>query len=71
MICEHLRELYALCEQHQLRLGGSDLIRIVCKQCELDETCPSVIMDHYDSMSPDDEETASDDQPTGSGESPA
>jgi len=49
MVCSHLRELYDLCETNQLRLGGSDLIRIVCKQCNLEETCPSVLMDEYDS----------------------
>jgi len=48
MVCTHLRELYELCEQHQIRLGGTDLIRIVCKQCEQDETCPSTLMDEYD-----------------------
>lgn len=48
MVCTHLSELYQLCEKHQLRLGGSDLIRIVCRQCELEETCPSMMMDEYD-----------------------
>ncbi len=48
MVCGHLRELYELCEKNHLRLGGSDLIRIVCKQCDQEETCPSVFMDEYD-----------------------
>lgn len=48
MVCNHLRELYQLCETNQLRLGGSDLIRVVCKQCDQEETCPSVLMDEYD-----------------------
>ncbi|MCA9061794.1 MAG: hypothetical protein KDA96_02015 [Planctomycetaceae bacterium] len=48
MVCTHLRELYQLCETHQLRLGGADLIRLVCKQCDQEETCPSVLMDEYD-----------------------
>jgi CheY-like chemotaxis protein len=45
MVCTHLRELYDLCEKNQLRLGSSDLIRLVCKQCNQEETCPSVLMD--------------------------
>jgi len=49
MVCTHLRELYDLCDKHQIRLSGSDLIRVVCKQCEQDETCPSMLMDQYDS----------------------
>ena len=48
MVCNHLKELYQLCETNQLRLGGSDLIRVVCKQCDKEETCPSVLMDEYD-----------------------
>ena len=52
MVCTHLRELYDLCEQHQIRLGGTDLIRIVCKQCEQGETCPSTLMDEYDARHP-------------------
>ena len=48
MVCNHLKELYELCESHQLRLGGSDLIRIVCKTCNEHEVCPSMLMDEYD-----------------------
>ncbi|MEQ9407421.1 MAG: hypothetical protein RIK87_06820 [Fuerstiella sp.] len=49
MVCSHLKELYQLCETNDLRLGSSDLIRIVCRQCNQQETCPSVLMDEYDS----------------------
>ena len=49
MVCQHLSELYQLCEKNQIRLGGADLIRIVCKQCNQEETCPSVLTDEYDS----------------------
>ena len=49
MVCKHLHELYELCQKNQIRLGGADLIRIVCKQCNLEETCPSVLSDEYDS----------------------
>ncbi|MEZ6132108.1 MAG: hypothetical protein R3C59_25895 [Planctomycetaceae bacterium] len=48
MVCSHLKQLYQLCEDNQLRLGGSDLVRIVCRQCDETETCPSVLMDEYD-----------------------
>jgi hypothetical protein len=49
VVCQHLSELYQLCEKNHLRLGGADLIRIVCTQCDHEETCPSVLMDEYDS----------------------
>ena len=63
MICVHLKELYSLCEKHELRLGGADLIRVVCKQCEQEETCPSVLMDEYDAAHPDAEAAETKDEP--------
>jgi hypothetical protein len=48
MVCTHLRELYQLCEKHDLRLGGAELVRLVCRQCQQEETCPSILMDEYD-----------------------
>ncbi len=55
MVCNHLKELYDLCEKNELRLGSSDLIRIVCRQCEQEETCPSVLTEEYDSLHASDE----------------
>ena len=48
MVCTHLKQLYDLCETHQLKMAGSDLIRIVCKTCNEHEVCPSMLMDEYD-----------------------
>ena len=48
MVCTHLRELYDLCQQQQIRLGSSDLVRIVCKQCGEQEVCPSALMEEFD-----------------------
>tara|TARA_R110002111_G_scaffold262694_2_gene340270 strand:- start:20374 stop:20592 length:219 start_codon:yes stop_codon:yes gene_type:complete len=56
MVCTHLKELYKLCEKNQLKLGGADLIHIICKQCDQEETCPSTLMDEYDSRHADDED---------------
>jgi hypothetical protein len=47
--CIHLQQLYKLCQQHDLKLGASDLIRVVCRQCDEQEVCPSTLMDEYDS----------------------
>lgn len=49
MVCNHLKELFELCETHQIKIAGPDLIRIVCKQCDRHEVCPSMMMDEYDS----------------------
>ena len=45
MTCVHLRKLYELCQSHDLRLGGADLIHIVCHECGEKEVCPSGLMD--------------------------
>jgi hypothetical protein len=49
MTCIHLQQLYKLCQEQDLKLGGSDLIRVVCHQCGEQEVCPSTLMDEYDS----------------------
>lgn len=56
MVCKHLKELYQFCEEKQLKLAGPELIHIVCKQCDEEETCPSMLMEQYDSKYPDDED---------------
>lgn len=48
MTCKHLRELYETCRLHNLKLSSSDLIRIVCTECGIEEVCPSVLCDEYE-----------------------
>jgi hypothetical protein len=48
MTCVHLQQLFKLCQDQKLKLGGSDLIRVVCHQCGLQEVCPSTLMDEFD-----------------------
>ena len=43
MTCIHLRELYQLCRNENLKLSSSDLIHIVCQQCGEQEVCPSLL----------------------------
>lgn len=57
MTCVHLRQLFKLCQEHDLKLGGSDVVRVVCKQCGEQEVCPSMLTDEYDARpdaAPDD-----------------
>jgi len=54
MTCVHLKKLYALCEKEQLKLGGADLVRIVCTQCGEQEVCPSMLLEEYEAQHPDD-----------------
>lgn len=55
MTCVHLQQLYRLCQEHDLKLGGSDLIHIVCNQCGEQEVCPSMMTDEYDAKHPQQE----------------
>ncbi len=50
MTCTHLKQLYQLCRDSQIQLSSTDLIHIVCKQCENIEVCPSVLYEEYDQM---------------------
>lgn len=45
MACEHLLELYKLCLSQKIRLGSSDLIHIVCRQCGHQDVCPTNLRD--------------------------
>ena len=48
MVCVHLKELYQLMEEKELRIGGTDLVRIACRQCDELDVCPSMLTEHYD-----------------------
>lgn len=64
MTCVHLQQLYRLCQEHDLKLTGPDLIRVVCHQCGEQEVCPSTFTDEYDAKQPQpaDEDPTADEQ---------
>ncbi len=43
MACIHLQQLYQLCQKHDLHFSSSDLVRIICKECDSEETCPTLL----------------------------
>ena len=61
MPCTHLQHLYEYCRTHDLKLSSSDLIRIICPQCGVDEVCPSLIAAEYDVRHPESETVISTD----------
>ena len=46
--CQHLRKLYQLCQEHDLKITSSDIVRITCRECEEIEVCPTTLTDEYD-----------------------
>ncbi|MBX7167396.1 MAG: hypothetical protein K1X74_13790 [Pirellulales bacterium] len=55
MTCEHLKQLYRVCQQHDLKLSSSDLIRLVCPHCGVEDVCPSVLTQEFDARHQTDE----------------
>ncbi len=45
MPCQHLQEFFALCQKHDLHIAGRDAVKVVCRQCEQQEVCPSSLTD--------------------------
>ena len=53
MTCVHLQQLYRVCQQNDIRLSSSDLVRIVCRQCQQEEVCPSVLLGDFETKYPE------------------
>jgi predicted RNA-binding Zn-ribbon protein involved in translation (DUF1610 family) len=53
MSCVHLKKLYDLCVEQDLKIGGTDLVRFVCNQCGEQEVCPTMLMEEYEAQHPD------------------
>ncbi len=47
MPCEHLRKFYQLCQDNELKISSSDVIRITCQKCAEIEVCPDMLTDEY------------------------
>src|SRR5690606_31875986 len=48
VICTHLKDLFQYCKEHDVRLSSSDLVRLLCKQCGIQEVCPSGLVQEMD-----------------------
>lgn len=48
MPCEHLRKFFQLCQDNELKISSSDVIRITCQKCAEIEVCPDMLTDEYD-----------------------
>lgn len=59
MTCVHLKKLYDLCQTNHLQISSSELVRIVCQQCGIEEVCPSVGDAEYGQRHPEPRSTDS------------
>ena len=48
MTCVHLRKLFELCEQNDIKLSSAELVHAVCTQCGKKEVCPSMMMEEVE-----------------------
>ncbi len=58
MICVHLKELFQLCQENEIRLSSSDLVRVVCTQCNAHEVCPSALTSEFSEGDKDDTQSS-------------
>jgi hypothetical protein len=55
MSCVHIQRLYELCRTHNLRLTSGDLVRIVCRECGIQDRCPSSLVDERKMDAPEEQ----------------
>jgi hypothetical protein len=48
MTCVHLRKLYELCAQNEIKLSSAELVHVVCTQCGQKEVCPSMLLEEVE-----------------------
>lgn len=58
MPCVHLQQLYQLCRDSQVKLSSAELIHIVCRQCNQEEVCPSLLFEQYEEMNQEDDRSS-------------
>jgi len=43
-----LKELQAFMKQNELEIGGLDMIRLVCKKCNVQYECPQISVEYWE-----------------------
>lgn len=59
MTCNHLQQLFQLCDKNGLKVSSLDLVHFVCKQCGTKEVCPAVLSDEYEALHPEEDQNES------------
>jgi hypothetical protein len=42
MLCKHLKQLHDYIIENEIEIGGLDLVRVVCKKCQITAECPYI-----------------------------
>lgn len=48
MLCEHLKELHHYVIENHIEVGGLDMIRLVCKKCQVQHECPEISIEYWE-----------------------
>jgi len=47
MLCEHLEHLHDFIKENEIEIGGLDMLRIVCKKCQVQHECPEISAEYW------------------------
>lgn len=64
MTCKHLQKFFQLCQQHDIKMSSSDVVRIACGECQRIEVCPAVMLHEHEWQSSANDERLDMSQPS-------
>lgn len=47
MLCEHIKDLQHFIKENDIEIGGLDMVRIVCKKCQVQHECPEISPEYW------------------------
>ncbi len=50
MLCEHLQKLHHFIKENHIEIGGLDMVRLVCKKCQIEYECPYVPVENWQEL---------------------
>jgi hypothetical protein len=42
-----MKELHHFIQDHEIEIGGLDMLRIVCKKCQVQHECPEISAEYW------------------------
>lgn len=50
MLCEHLKDLQTFIKEKEIEIGGLDMLKIVCKKCDVQHECPEISPEYWQTV---------------------